>query len=99
MPDRSITRRRADDGGAVHRLLTRVGLARSGDGSDLAQEAERVEADPLLLQLATIEAGKPDTRKRNHFACWGDTHELAPVGAAHRPPDDDSVCVGDQILF
>ncbi len=68
-----------------------VGLARCRNGSNLAQQAERIEADPLLLELAAIEMREPYSAKCHRIACRSNTGKLAPVRASHRPPNDNRV--------
>ena len=65
----------------------------------LKAQAKRIEAHPLLLELAAIEMGEPHPAECHRIACRSNTGKLAPVRASHRPPNDDRVIRDDQLIF
>src|SRR5918999_1191425 len=65
-----------------YRLRVAVGVGHRGDGADLAQQAEGVEAEPALDQAPTGQAVDPDAGDGDDAAGGRDAHQGAGVRAA-----------------
>ena len=66
--------------------------------AELPHHPERVEALPLLRDLAALEAEDRDSRHLDSLPRGGHAHQIARVGAAARPADDDAVSLTDHVI-
>src|SRR5437899_2309614 len=64
----------------------------------LHHQARDVPLSPVLDALTVLEPRDVDARDRNSLPGRRDAHELAAVGARHRPADDDLVAFRDDAI-
>src|SRR2546422_460752 len=63
-----------------------------------ASRTRDVPLSPMLGALPVLEPRDVDSRNLHGLAGRGDAHELAGVGARHRPADDDLVAFRDDVI-
>src|SRR6266571_3206879 len=81
--------------------VTSLGLGRPGRrrrDSQLHHHSRDVPLSPVLGALSVLEPGDVDARDRAFLPGRRDAHELAAVGARHRPADDDFVAFRDDVI-
>src|SRR5881628_1300994 len=66
--------------------------------AQLHHQARDVPLPPVLDALAVLEPRDVDARDRHFLPGRRDAHELAAVGARHRPADDDLVAFRDDVI-
>src|SRR3989454_11834238 len=66
--------------------------------AQLHHQARDVPLSPVLGALPVLEPRDVDSRDLDGFPGRGDSHELAGVGARHRPADDDLVAFRDDVI-
>src|SRR5256886_1638575 len=80
-----------------------LGLGRRCPGrrrrdAQLHHQARDVPLSPVLGALPVLEPRDVDSRDLDGFPGRGDAHELAGVGACHRPADNDLVAFRDDVI-